>query len=49
MEAISASGLAILLPHPVMGWSGGGKILYLVWQGENTVSYFHLKRLAGKR
>lgn len=36
-------GIGNLVPHPVMGWSGGGKILYPGVAGEDTVSYFHLK------
>lgn len=36
-------GVGNLVPHPVMGWGGGGKILYPGVAGEDTVSYFHLK------
>ena len=36
-------GIGSLLPHPVMGWGGGGKILYPGIAGEKTVAYFHLK------
>lgn len=36
-------GIGCLLPHPVMGWGGGGKILYPGIAGEKTVAYFHLK------
>lgn len=36
-------GIGCLVPHPVMGWGGGGKILYPGIAGEKTVSYFHLK------
>lgn len=43
MEADIRIGVGNLVPHPVMGWSGGGKILYPGVAGENTVSYFHLK------
>lgn len=43
MEADIRIGVGNLVPHPVMGWSGGGKILYPGVAGEHTVSYFHLK------
>jgi len=36
-------GVGSLVPHPVMGWGGGGKILYPGIAGEQTVAYFHLK------
>lgn len=36
-------GIGCLVPHPVMGWGGGGKILYPGIAGEKTVAYFHLK------
>lgn len=36
-------GVGCLVPHPVMGWGGGGKILYPGIAGEQTVAYFHLK------
>lgn len=36
-------GIGCLVPHPVMGWGGGGKILYPGVAGEKTVAYFHLK------
>ncbi len=36
-------GVGCLVPHPVMGWGGGGKIIYPGIAGEQTVSYFHLK------
>jgi nickel-dependent lactate racemase len=36
-------GIGCLVPHPVMGWGGGGKILYPGIAGEETVAYFHLK------
>jgi len=36
-------GIGNLVPHPVMGWGGGGKILYPGVAGEDTVAYFHLK------
>ena len=37
------SGVGNLVPHPVMGWGGGGKIIFPGVAGEDTVSYFHLK------
>ena len=36
-------GVGCLVPHPVMGWGGGGKIIYPGVAGEQTVAYFHLK------
>ena len=36
-------GVGCMVPHPVMGWGGGGKILYPGIAGEQTVAYFHLK------
>lgn len=36
-------GVGCLVPHPVMGWGGGGKIIYPGVAGEKTVAYFHLK------
>ncbi len=43
MNADIRIGIGNLVPHPVMGWGGGGKILYPGVAGEDTVSYFHLK------
>ncbi len=43
MEADLRIGIGNLVPHPVMGWGGGGKILYPGVAGEDTVAYFHLK------
>ena len=43
MDADVRIGIGNIAPHPVMGWSGGGKILYPGVAGENTVAYFHLK------
>ncbi len=43
MEADVRIGVGNLVPHPVMGWGGGGKILFPGVAGEDTVSYFHLK------
>ena len=36
-------GVGCLVPHPVMGWGGGGKIIYPGVAGEQNVAYFHLK------
>jgi len=36
-------GIGNIAPHPVMGWGGGGKILFPGVSGEETVAYFHLK------
>lgn len=35
-------GIGNIVPHPVMGWSGGGKILFPGISGEKTVALFHL-------
>lgn len=43
MESDVRIGVGNLVPHPVMGWGGGGKILYPGVAGEDTVAYFHLK------
>ncbi len=43
METDIHIGVGCLVPHPVMGWGGGGKILYPGIAGEKTVAYFHLK------
>ncbi len=43
MESDIRIGVGNLAPHPVMGWGGGGKILYPGVTGEHTVAYFHLK------
>ena len=42
MDADIHIGIGCLVPHPVMGWGGGGKILYPGIAGEKTVAYFHL-------
>lgn len=42
MESDIRIGVGNLAPHPVMGWGGGGKILYPGVTGEETVAYFHL-------
>jgi nickel-dependent lactate racemase len=36
-------GIGNIVPHPVMGWSGGGKILFPGVTGEKTVSQFHMQ------
>lgn len=38
-------GIGNIVPHNIMGWSGGAKILYPGISGEETVAHFHL--LAG--
>lgn len=43
MEADVRIAVGNIVPHPVMGWSGGGKMLYPGVAGEKTVAYFHLK------
>ncbi|MBS1483715.1 MAG: nickel-dependent lactate racemase [Clostridium sp.] len=43
MDAQVRIGVGNLVPHPVMGWGGGGKIIFPGVAGEDTVSYFHLK------
>ena len=43
MDADLRIGVGNLVPHPVMGWGGGGKIIFPGVAGEDTVSYFHLK------
>ena len=43
MDSDIRIGIGNLTPHPVMGWSGGGKILFPGVSGEDTVAYFHLK------
>ena len=35
-------GIGNIVPHPVMGWSGGGKILFPGISGEKTVALFHI-------
>lgn len=44
-EAMAADiriGIGNIVPHPVMGWSGGGKILFPGVTGEHTVAQFHM-------
>lgn len=35
-------GIGNIVPHPTMGWAGGGKILYPGVAGEKTVMQFHM-------
>ncbi|MGI6739632.1 MAG: nickel-dependent lactate racemase [Christensenellales bacterium] len=35
-------GIGCLVPHPTMGWAGGGKTVYPGIAGEKVVAYFHL-------
>ena len=42
MEADVRIGIGNIVPHPVMGWSGGGKILFPGVTGEHTVAQFHM-------
>ncbi len=34
-------GIGNIVPHPAVGWSGGGKIIYPGVAGEDTVARFH--------
>ena len=43
VEADIRIGVGNLVPHPVMGWGGGGKIIFPGVTGEDIVAYFHLK------
>lgn len=42
MESDVRIGIGNIVPHPVMGWSGGGKILFPGVTGEHTVAQFHM-------
>lgn len=42
MDSDIRIGIGNIVPHPVMGWSGGGKILFPGVTGEKTVSQFHM-------
>ncbi|MGI6335516.1 MAG: nickel-dependent lactate racemase [Clostridiales bacterium] len=42
MDADVRIGIGNIVPHPVMGWSGGGKILFPGVTGEHTVAQFHM-------
>lgn len=46
MEATIRIGVGSIVPHPAVGWSGGGKIIYPGVTGEDTVAAFH--RLHGR-
>lgn len=43
MDSDIRIGVGNIVPHPVAGWSGGGKILFPGVTGEKTVSQFHMK------
>ena len=43
MDSDIRIGIGNIVPHPVAGWSGGGKILFPGITGEKTVSQFHMK------
>ena len=36
-------GVGSIVPHPAVGWSGGGKIIYPGVTGEETVAQFHVR------
>ena len=36
-------GVGSIVPHPAVGWSGGGKIIYPGVTGEGTVAQFHVR------
>ena len=42
MDADVRIGIGNIVPHPVMGWSGGGKILFPGVTAEHTVAQFHM-------
>lgn len=44
MEADYRIGVGSIVPHPAVGWSGGGKIIYPGVTGEDTVAQFHLQQ-----
>lgn len=44
MESDIRIGIGNIVPHPAMGWSGGGKILYPGVTSEDTVEQFHLQQ-----
>ncbi|HHW09529.1 MAG TPA: nickel-dependent lactate racemase [Firmicutes bacterium] len=43
MAADVRIGIGSIVPHPAVGWSGGGKIIYPGITGEDTVAAFHLQ------
>jgi len=48
MESDIRIGLGNIVPHPVVGWSGGGKIICPGIAGEETIEKFHFQQgLAG--
>ncbi|MEA4822605.1 MAG: nickel-dependent lactate racemase [Clostridiaceae bacterium] len=42
MDSDIRIGIGNIVPHPVMGWSGGGKILFPGVTDEHTVAQFHM-------
>lgn len=43
MDSDLRIGIGNIVPHPAVGWSGGGKIIYPGVTGEDTVSKFHIQ------
>jgi nickel-dependent lactate racemase len=43
MEGDIRIGIGNIVPHPAVGWSGGGKIIYPGVTGEETVAQFHFQ------
>lgn len=44
MDSDIRIGIGNIVPHPAMGWSGGGKILYPGVTDEVTVAQFHIQQ-----
>lgn len=44
MDSDIRIGIGNIVPHPAMGWSGGGKILYPGVTDEVTVTQFHIQQ-----
>lgn len=44
MESDIRIGIGNIVPHPAMGWSGGGKIIYPGVTAEETVAQFHIQQ-----
>jgi nickel-dependent lactate racemase len=44
MAADLRIGVGTILPHPVAGWGGGGKIVYPGVGGAETVAHYHLQQ-----
>lgn len=44
MDSDIRIGIGNIVPHPAMGWSGGGKILYPGVTDEATVAQFHIQQ-----